>query len=407
MRKIAIYLPALLLVATACFPRTEALARTRKETPTILADVADKANAKSAAYLPAIRISARVDGTTLVITLQSLVPDASPGPEAARRFFANYCATDGSKLLAFDDRIRVRLELKREDGSFLEIEEVDGPSCKRVLAGGVAIPVLSSAVAVAAKVPATTHSLPAANLVECQNFVGRRVSPISSATLRRKLSTFKGKTEFETKAQYALRIADLMSSISSGPAVFRIQRVNSQGLRYDAEQHSFVVSKSLFGGTMETHAGMALFSVMDTVGEQASIFQNVAAVLSTSRTVSGSYMARTGIGIPVTVSKVEQTNLLLFEKEGSMFPGSDDTEDLTPVLPMTATEAQQFKATYSVALAGAPKEPYLVSGVDGPYLPSAGNPRELRGRTQVIVADIQCALILDGQNKVRAAFPTN
>ena len=73
---------------------------------------------------------------------------------------------------------------------------------------------------------------------------------------------------------------------------------------------------------------------------------------------------------------------------------------------MNADEARKFKLEAKIAFVVVPKPPYIVKASFQQGKPTIRNPREIRVDATVLIADIQCALLMNGNDTVVAAFET-
>jgi len=75
-------------------------------------------------------------------------------------------------------------------------------------------------------------------------------------------------------------------------------------------------------------------------------------------------------------------------------------------LAMSPAQAITLKSAISLAFVVAPKAPYWFAGSRIVTLPTLDNPKRIDEDFSVLIADIQCGLVLDGTHKVLAAYTT-
>jgi hypothetical protein len=76
-----------------------------------------------------------------------------------------------------------------------------------------------------------------------------------------------------------------------------------------------------------------------------------------------------------------------------------------PVRRLDPLEAQRIKSGLNVGFVVSPKPPYMVSGSHQAHSPTRDSPQEITENYLVLVADIQCGLLLNSDNKVLGAYP--
>ena len=86
----------------------------------------------------------------------------------------------------------------------------------------------------------------------------------------------------------------------------------------------------------------------------------------------------------VKVLKTDRTTTVIFDR-----PGRSGKEELR------------------IAFVVAPKAPYLVTGRRKANTPTIRNRRHITENFTILVADIQCGLLMDGAGTVLGAYPTN
>ena len=74
---------------------------------------------------------------------------------------------------------------------------------------------------------------------------------------------------------------------------------------------------------------------------------------------------------------------------------------------MTPDEARLLKPSLRIALVVAPFAPYVVRGTNPYGRPSLQSPKQVTIDFTILMADIQCGLVMDGSGRVLGAYPTS
>ena len=142
-----------------------------------------------------------------------------------------------------------------------------------------------------------------------------------------------------------------------------------------------------------------------------STLGNRGVVVFQGEEVTGSYTASNAFGAATRVTEITRTHHAIFEGETARYNETFFVEQQEGAgaqigaVPMSIPDAQAFKATGQVAFVVAPKWPFYAEGVRS-WEPTISNPTDVTQPISVIVADIQCGLLLLADNTVIAAFET-
>jgi hypothetical protein len=101
------------------------------------------------------------------------------------------------------------------------------------------------------------------------------------------------------------------------------------------------------------------------------------------------------------VGKCVQDNRPSSSIEGTVFPNKVLGE-----LRLAPEDARNLKPVLKSAFVVTPKDPFLVTGHDMVGSSVSADHRGHVYETSILFADIQCALLMDGDNKVLQAYPT-
>ena len=268
-------------------------------------------------------------------------------------------------------------------------------SCSQVLTGDNMKRIILAALAVSAPV--------AANAQTCASYVGTTVSPLTFDQALTSIKPVEPKGEFETSDAYRARLA---ASGASGPLIIAKKIEGAKYLAYNADKGAFDVQSYLFDNTN--------FSAWDTFyyaksGVKASTIGNLDVTISSSEVTTGSYAAQNGFGAKATITKITRTEKAIFDRETvgyneQLFVNNKD--GIIGQVSMSVADAQAFKPQAKIAFVVVPKLPYIVRATFPYGKTTISNPTDVTVNATVLVADIQCGLLMNGTNQVVAAFQT-
>lgn len=245
---------------------------------------------------------------------------------------------------------------------------------------------------------------------DCRSYVGQIV-PVQqfltiAATLKA-LPTVKG--EYETTTAFEARVAAARGTM---PETVIVQGIFSpKYVNYDADAGVLKVQAYALRNLNTDYAYVFGYGSPYYEKVKYSSIGNLDAVLFEKESATGSYSASNAYGAKATVTKITRLQHAIFEGAAQRYgdrlfldekPG---VEALLGTIPMTIPEAQALKASGKVAFAAKPKWPFYAEGVRK-WEPTISNPSDVNNPIKVIVADIQCGLLLDASNKVVGAYAT-
>lgn len=241
---------------------------------------------------------------------------------------------------------------------------------------------------------------------QCDSYVGKIITPITFDQAVASLNIPKPKGEFETTAAYQARI---VGAGATTPLIIGKQPESADYLEYDADRQAFAV-KSFFFHNAILPAWETFYHAKNGVEAHAtySPFSNIHVVVSDIETATGSYLAQNGFGAKARVTNTTRTIKAVFERKSTDYKedlfNSDDSEIGYVSVPIS--KAQAFKKQARSAFVVVIKEPYLTRASFAYGDVTINNPTDVRIDATVLHADIQCALLTDGSNKVLTAFAT-
>lgn len=234
----------------------------------------------------------------------------------------------------------------------------------------------------------------------CKSYVGKLVVPATFNALATTLPKRTVKGEFETTAQYQARIAATPNSGSANLSVL-VLPVDRSFVRYDADIGVMLVSAgALNTGEYSEQTGAeasASLAVRNNVGRGTPVF------VGQNEKVIRTYVAHNLFGAAFRVSEIERTTQALHLTNTRLFPFAK--RDTSPIMgfevPLAA--APRSKQSLRIALAVLPQAPFFLSYIFKGPEPTASEPNRYTDRASIIVAEAQCALVLNAQNQVLAS----
>lgn len=249
--------------------------------------------------------------------------------------------------------------------------------------------------------------------VDCSAYVGRSVTPISFGEAIKRYAAVAPKSEFETTTQYEARRSAALNGTSGPLIIEKPVEKRTEFFPYDADTQRLTIVSYAFNNVLFP-AAQALDAAGSSV--EANPIDNVDAVIDQTDRATGSYEATNGFGARFTVTKVERTANVIFDRgavgnnvDEPLFPNMARLGEPTrPVgeLNISPEVARTLRPSLRVALVAQPKEPYLIRGTTRTGQTTLQNPFEITLNFTVLVANIQCGLVMDGAGKVLGAYPT-
>lgn len=241
----------------------------------------------------------------------------------------------------------------------------------------------------------------------CRQYQDQIVSPITmDAAIARFAAVPLDKGEFESSAAFAARQRAALGG-ELGPMIIGMEP-ERRHIKYDADAQRLTIERYLFDNSNLAHD--IVFGPGTPLHRRIrySSTGNVGVVISQAETVSGSYEASNAYGAGARVTRLHRVTKAIFDREGdsfsSLFPRG--TPQVLVDVRMSPEAAARVKPQLQVAFAVEPKSPYLARGVGSVGRPTISRPIEITNEVTVILADIQCALLMDGSNQVLGSFPT-
>lgn len=247
---------------------------------------------------------------------------------------------------------------------------------------------------------ATALMATAAHAGTCESYLGQTIAPKTFDQALLSMNAPSPKGEFETTAAYQAR---LQATGGTGPIVISKRMEDPKYIEYDADRGGFIVKSYLFDNT-----GFPAWEALYQGGLNPSTMSNADIVISQSEVVTGKYPAQNGFGAKAIITKYTKTVKAIYDHElvgysQDLFVAKDEKLGF---LPMEPAVAQAFRQTAKIAFVVVPKAPYVVRRTFRYGETTVRNPTDQTIASTVLIADIQCALLTDGANKVIGAYDT-
>lgn len=187
---------------------------------------------------------------------------------------------------------------------------------------------------------------------------------------------------------------------------------NSKYANYDADHQQFRVESYAIGDGQPYWT--SVFRYDNPIYGQVDFnsYYNIGLTVSISKTAD-TYVGSNAFGVTARVTETRSNHKAIFDREAAYGedlyspPGSDLFSDrIIAEIPADPVTAPRLKKTMRAAVVIAPRSPWVAAGRGYINTPTIDNPRTLEQVVSAVFADIQCALITDGTNKVIAAVTT-
>lgn len=210
------------------------------------------------------------------------------------------------------------------------------------------------------------------------------------------------KSAYESSAAYEQRLAAAATNHLSPLLLNRTPDYVGQGLSYNADRQLLTIYPSALG------AGSVNFTSIFGLGQRGQdAFSSALAFSLDARDMSSeTYEATNGFGAKVTVTRTNRRVYALWEGHGALgdaqFVGAKLGKPLAE-LSLAPEAARSVIERGTVSFLAVPKPPFKATGVQR-IEPDLRRPRERVDAISVLIADIQCAYVHDGNGTVVAAF---
>jgi hypothetical protein len=242
----------------------------------------------------------------------------------------------------------------------------------------------------------------------CPTFVGQTVEPETFYQVAASLGNVASKGEFETTAQYRAR----MTAVGTGQRIIAKDRIDLDHMRYDADSGAFRVERYAFNNEYLDFP-RALHDSRSVVPIEGS--GSIGVVVSRVEVSTGQYEAQNGFGARATIQQVSRVTHAIYDRPARatsrgverLFVSESDDRGYIGRLPVPAAQAQALRPQFKIAFVAQPKPPFLTRGQYLLAEPTVSNPVEIMESAEILIADLQCGLLMDATYRVLASYPMN
>lgn len=352
-------------------------------------------------YPNATFLSADARGLTLFLQLRFNRKQRANADQFASQILASQCQSPALRRYTDEYGVVVDLNIATSDGKGSYRFQINRDACVRTT--GVSFAPSGAQGSADGSPPAT----PAA-AQGCAAYVGQTVQPQSFDDAISAFARLTPKSEFETTAQFEARQAQALGG-SSGPLIIEKVPESRDYFRYDADAQVLRIAPYAFDNT-NFPAWDAFYSLGMDQRFGVSTGNNIDVVISTNDRTTGSYRGQNSFGANATIQQVTRSVQAIFERgpdprrgRETLFPSEGDLGKLS----MTPDEARLLKPSLRIALVANPFAPYVVRGTNPFGKPSLQSPQQVTMDFTILMADIQCGLVMDQQGRVLGAYPTS
>lgn len=240
---------------------------------------------------------------------------------------------------------------------------------------------------------------------QCPRFLGTTVSPRAFDQAFEHLAKISPKGEFETTVQYESRKAAAIGTVD-GPLLISKLPESSEYFVYDADQQKLTIKSYAFDNT-SFDVWTAFYSAKANTLE-ASTSGNIEVVISETDVKTGSYEGGNAFGAKAEITKISRTTNAIFQRKAKDYRDtlfvSKGKDGEIGELSLAPADAQALKPQLRLAFVVWPKDPFVIKSEFLFGRTTVSNPREITVHATVLIADIECGLLLDSTNKVLGAY---
>lgn len=246
----------------------------------------------------------------------------------------------------------------------------------------------------------------------CEPYVGQVVATVDIDDAMAPFKAIGPKGEFEPTAQYEARKQDAISKLGN-ILIVRKTPEDRKHIIYDADtQRLNIVTYAFHNTGLNSDALFGYGAPYE--GQMGKGYSNIEVVIEEDETVTERYKASNSYGAETVISKLFRRTRGIFQskvsspKRGDLFPNAAEKPYYAGSISMTPEDAMRLKPSLQLAFVVVPKPPYFLSALyDYPARPTVARPFEVTNEVSALIADFQCGLVLDPENRVIGAFETD
>jgi len=238
----------------------------------------------------------------------------------------------------------------------------------------------------------------------CSAFIGRQVAPQPFDIALKQVAKVPPKDEFETTEQYSARLAAGSQDLQS--LIIAKEVEDYKYLAYDADRQKLVVRGYAFDNRKFNPS--RIFAAANAQEPRASTLGNIDILIGETDTSLGSYIGTNAFGALVRIDKVLRSTKAIFQGSASeLIPSIFVAQSMSGVIgeiAMTPDVARSLKSKLKIALVVKPKAPFIVRASYPDGEPTFDSPKDVEVNATVLIADIQCGLLLDHRSEVIGSY---
>ena len=253
-----------------------------------------------------------------------------------------------------------------------------------------------------------------ANAQTCESYAGQIIAPVNIEAVIAATSKLPSqKDEFETTEQFNARLVSALGTVNGNYVV--ATKFDPKYAVYDADTQRFKIESYAMDNINASWDGVFGYGTPHYGKvEHSSVTGSIDIVVSNSEATIGTYRGTNAFGASTTITKVRRVVKAIFDRQAqygeTLFAPApkrgEKTSTTIAELEADATTARTLKSAFKAAVVIVPKSPWYGAGKKDWGEPTLDAPRDIDETVIGVIADIQCALITDGSNKVLAAMPT-
>jgi hypothetical protein len=219
---------------------------------------------------------------------------------------------------------------------------------------------------------------------------------------KKKIHSPKG--EFETTSAYEQR----SSILNDEKELVITVPIFSDGLKYDTDNQIFKIYPYAFLNYRNSDLNLNLF-FLEKGKYNISDKRNLYFVYPQIIKNMGTYQAQNSFGAKSKITKIHYFEKAVFDRKTTLFEGlfyNTYNETKIGEISVPIGSASDFKEKAKAAFVLVPKAPYLETGSYQHRAPTIPDPYDIQVNATILMADIRCALIIDSENSVIAAYKT-
>lgn len=276
---------------------------------------------------------------------------------------------------------------------------------------GIAV-MLTSAVCAALAVDLSKGATRAAQEKQCGPAVGSKAQTVSINSITSTLAkTDYKRDEFESSESYRTRMNDEAAKL---PASWLVAiTYKAEHVSYDPDAKRLTVSSGFFLDypNFGDYSELGYTAAFSGHKIDYKLSDNLDVIFRTIREL-GTQDGHSAFGGRVTVRRESGLTQAIFEREAEPYesifgaPKKPEVARTVFALSLETQKARELKSKLRGAVLIEPKAPYFASANVWHNKPTVATPYEVTEEFQVVIADIRCAVLMDGQGVVLATRAT-